>query len=77
MKVFTLVKNEFYSAPAAQEDVSFVIGTSDINTDDTSMWNATYAGKVVWDEGFKLNSATTQQNIKDFCKELETLDVAT
>lgn len=55
MKVFTLVKDKFYTAPAAQPSIFFVAGTKDLNTDDTSMWNATYEGKIVWDDEFKLS----------------------
>ena len=45
-------------------------GVKDIDRYKTTMWDASYAGDVVWDEDFSIYSVEAQQSLLNFCEDL-------
>lgn len=52
MRVFTKIGSEFPRAPDRKPEVNFMWGTATLDRTNTSFWNTTYKGEVVFDVEF-------------------------
>lgn len=55
-------------------NVFMIWGLLDLDKENVTMWNSSYAGEIVWDPDFTMAPAENQQYLLDICDELLTFN---